>query len=69
MNCSEAVLFGAHRENFQDPLEKTIMLEKVEGSRKRGRANTRWTDSLKEVIGASLQGLRRPVGDRTFWRS
>ena len=33
----------------QDSLEKTIMLGKVEGSRKRGRPNTRWTDYLRKT--------------------
>ena len=41
----------------QDSLEKTIMLGKVEGSRKRGRQNTRWVDSLKEATRLSLQEL------------
>ena len=35
----------------QESLEKIIMLGKVEGSGKRGRPNTRWTDSLKEAMG------------------
>ena len=40
--------FG-HLMRRQDSLEETIMLGKLEGSRKRGRPNTRWTDSLKEA--------------------
>ena len=32
----------------QGSLEKTIMLEKIKGKRKRGRLNMRWTDSIKE---------------------
>ena len=42
--------FG-HIRTRQDSLEKTTMLGKVEGSRKRGRPNTRWTGSLKEPTG------------------
>ena len=52
----------------QDFLEKTIMLENVEDSRKRGRPNTRWTDSLKEAIRLSFQELSRAVEERPFWR-
>lgn len=44
------------------------MLEKIEGSRKRGRPNVRWIDSLKEAIGMSLQELSRAV-DRTLGTS
>ena len=36
-------------------MEKTIMLGKVEGSRKRGRPMMRWIDSIKEITGLSLQ--------------
>ena len=50
----------------QDSLEKTIMVGKVEGSRRRGRSNTRWTDSLKEATGLSLQELRRTMNSPSF---
>ena len=45
----------------QGSLEKTIMLGKVEGSRKRGRPNIRWTDSKNETTDRAVEG-------RTFWR-
>ena len=48
-------------EEEQDCLEKTIMLGKVEGSRKRGGPYMRWTDSVKEATGLSLQTLSRAV--------
>ena len=48
-------------------LEKTIMLEKAEGSKKSGRPDTRCIDSLKEVTGLNLQELNRAVEDGTFW--
>ena len=57
--------FG-HIMRRQDSLEKTIMLGRAEGSRKRGRPNMRWIDSIKEAIGMSLQELSRAVEDRTF---
>ena len=44
------------------------MLGKVEGSRKRGRPNTRLTDSLKEAISLNLQEMSRSIEDGIFWR-
>ena len=41
-------------------------LGKIEGSRKRGRPNRRWTDCIKEAIGLCLQELSRAVEDRTL---
>ena len=43
----------------QGSLEKTVMLEKIEGSRKRGRPTMRWTDSTKEAVGISQWELSR----------
>ena len=45
-------------------MEKAIMQGKVEGSRKTGRPNMRWVNSIKEAIGMSLQELSRAVEDR-----
>lgn len=53
----------------QGSLEKTILLGKLDGSRKRGRANTRYIDSTEEAIGVSLQEPSRAVEDRTPWTS
>lgn len=50
---------------WQGSKEKKIMLGKTEGSKKRGRPNTRWIDSIKEARGASLQELSGAVEDRT----
>ena len=50
-------------------MEKTVMLEKIEGSKQRGKPNMRWMDSRKESIGMSLQELSRAVKDRTLWTS
>lgn len=51
-------------------MKKTIILEKIECGRKRGRPNMRWMDSILEVIGPSLQELlSRAVENRTFWIS
>lgn len=45
------------------------MLGKLEGSRKIGRPNMRWINSMKEAIGMSLQRQRRAAEDRTLWVS
>ena len=50
----------------QDSLEKTKMLAKAEGSRKRGRPNMRWIDSIKEATDMSLQELNWAAEDRTL---
>ena len=50
----------------QGSLEKMIILEKIEGSRKRGRPNIRWIDSIKEAIGMNLQELSWTTEDRTL---
>lgn len=45
-------------------MEKTIILRKIEGSKKRGIINRRWIDSITEAIGMHLQELERAVEDR-----
>lgn len=50
----------------QGSLGKTIMLGKLESSRKRGRPNMRGIDSIKEAVGMSPQELSKVVEDRTL---
>ena len=50
-------------------LEKTIMLEKVEGGRKQGRPSMRWIDSIIDAIVMSVQEPSRAVEDWTLWTS
>lgn len=56
-----------HIRRRQGSLETTIMLRKIEGSKKRERPNMRWIDTIKEAIGTSLQELSRAVEDGTLW--
>uniref|UniRef100_A0A670J2A2 ribonuclease H n=1 Tax=Podarcis muralis TaxID=64176 RepID=A0A670J2A2_PODMU len=60
--------FG-HLMRREDSLEKTLMLGKMEGTRRRGRQRTRWLDSVFEVTSMSLTKLREVVEDRGAWRA
>ena len=58
--------FG-HLMQKADSLEKTLMLGKIEGRRRRGRQRMRWSDGITDLMDMSLSRLRELVMHRVSW--